>query len=237
MNDVTSMIAKYLKDNKDRLAWFIFNIVRPLSYLRPPTYSYAFGYAMNIARAGYWSSKLGKTGKCVQIGSGVNIRGNTRNLEIGDYSHIDINVGLETHAPIKIGKYVHIAPNVYIQSGDDVIINDYAAVANGTKIYSASNTYTSPEGRENEILLSMSASAPQELQQVKYGKVIIEEYAFIGMNCVVLPGVRIGRGAIIGAEAVVVKDIPPYTIAVGIPAKPLNQRITPHPQINGDKKF
>ena len=227
IGDVTSMITKLLKINKDRLGWFVFNIVRPLSYLRLPTYSYAFGYALNIARAGYWSSKLGKIGKCVQIGSGVNIRGNTRNLEIDDYSHIDINVGLEIYAPMRIGKYVHIAPNVYIQSGDDVVINDYAAVANGAKIYSASNTYTSPEGHENEMLLSMSASAPQELQHVKYGKVIIEEYAFIGMNCVILPGVRIGRGAIIGAEAVVVKDIPPCTIAVGIPAKPLKLRIIP----------
>jgi len=81
---------------------------------------------MNHARAGYWSPKFGKMGKSVQIDSGVIIRGNPKNIEIGDYSYIDTNVQLEVYAPIKIGKYVHITPNVYIQSGDEVIIGDFA---------------------------------------------------------------------------------------------------------------
>lgn len=53
----------------------------------------------------------------------------------------------------------------------------------------------------------------------KSGKVIIKDGAHIGIGAIIMPGVTIGEGAVIGAGAVVTKDIPPYTLAVGIPAK------------------
>jgi virginiamycin A acetyltransferase len=56
------------------------------------------------------------------------------------------------------------------------------------------------------------------------GPVIIEEDVFIGSNSVVLPGVRIGRGSVIGAGSVVTKDIPKYSIAVGNPAMVISKR-------------
>lgn len=52
-----------------------------------------------------------------------------------------------------------------------------------------------------------------------YGDVIVDEDVWIGVNVTLLAGVHIGRGAIIGACSVVTKDIPPYTIAVGNPAR------------------
>ena len=202
--------------------------------MRFSSYKPTIRYALSIFRAGYLSPRFGKMGKGVQIDSGVIIRGDPKKIEIGDYSYIDTNVQLEVYASIKIGKYVHITSDVHIQSGDEVIIGDFACVANGTKIYASSNTYKTPDGREKDILLSMSSSAPPEIQSVKRSPVIIEEYAFVGLNCVVLPGVRIGRGAIIGAGSVVTKDIPPYTIAVGIPAKPVKNRVIPESEVNKD---
>lgn len=222
-----SKIKTRLKKYKNIVHMVVFNISRLIGFIHPPTYDIYLRYLMNAARAGYWSSKLGKVGKGVQIDSGVIIRGNPKKIEIGDYSYIDINVQLEVWEPVRIGKYVHITPNVYIQSGDEVIIGDFAGVSSGTRIYASSNTYQAPDGREKDILLSMSACAPLELQYVETGPVIIGDYAFIGLNCVVLPGVRIGRGAIIGAGSVVTKDIPPYTIAVGIPARPVKKRVIP----------
>lgn len=53
----------------------------------------------------------------------------------------------------------------------------------------------------------------------EFAKVKIEEGAFVGLHCVILPGVTIGKGAIIGANSVVTNDIPPYSVAVGSPAK------------------
>ena len=54
-------------------------------------------------------------------------------------------------------------------------------------------------------------------------KVVIEDYAWIGSQVVILPGVTIGKGAIIRAGSVVTKDIPPMTIAVGVPCKVIRQ--------------
>ena len=50
---------------------------------------------------------------------------------------------------------------------------------------------------------------------------------WIGHNASVMPGVRLGNGAIVGAGAVVTKDVDPYTVVVGVPAKPLKQRFDP----------
>ena len=55
--------------------------------------------------------------------------------------------------------------------------------------------------------------------QASWKDVVIEDCVWIGANSIVLPGVRIGRGSIVGAGSVVVKDIPPMVIAAGNPAK------------------
>lgn len=57
--------------------------------------------------------------------------------------------------------------------------------------------------------------------------VIIEEDVWCGANVTILKGVRIGRGAIIAAGSVVTKDIPPYSICGGIPAKVIKQKFSP----------
>lgn len=55
-------------------------------------------------------------------------------------------------------------------------------------------------------------------------KVIIEDDVWIGIRAIILPGVKIGRGAIIGAGAVVTKNVPPFTIVGGVPAKIIKKR-------------
>lgn len=54
--------------------------------------------------------------------------------------------------------------------------------------------------------------------------VTIEDYAWIAVNAIILPGVTIGRGAVVGAGAVVAKDVPPYGLAVGNPARIFESR-------------
>ena len=60
---------------------------------------------------------------------------------------------------------------------------------------------------------------PEELKDVHSSPVIIENDAWIGFNATILKGVKIGEGAIIGAASVVTKDVAPYTIVAGNPAK------------------
>lgn len=54
---------------------------------------------------------------------------------------------------------------------------------------------------------------------VQRKKIVVDDDAWIGANVTILPGVHIGRGAIIGAGAVVTTDVPPHTIAAGVPAR------------------
>jgi maltose O-acetyltransferase len=55
-------------------------------------------------------------------------------------------------------------------------------------------------------------------------KVIIDDYVFIGPRAIILPGVHIGKGAVVAAAAVVTKDVEPMTIVAGVPAKPIGKR-------------
>lgn len=57
-----------------------------------------------------------------------------------------------------------------------------------------------------------------------YGKIIIEDYVFIGPRAILLPGVTIGKGAVVGAGAVVTKDVEPFTIVGGVPAQVIGKR-------------
>ena len=59
---------------------------------------------------------------------------------------------------------------------------------------------------------------------IQIGDIIIGNDVWIGYEAVILPGVTIGDGAVIGCRAVVTKDVPPYTIVGGVPAKPIRKR-------------
>tara|TARA_B100000674_G_C37498531_1_gene759270 strand:+ start:77 stop:625 length:549 start_codon:yes stop_codon:yes gene_type:complete len=54
--------------------------------------------------------------------------------------------------------------------------------------------------------------------------VIIEDYVWISVRCIILPGVKIGKGAVIAAGSVVTKDVEPYAVMGGIPAKKISER-------------
>lgn len=189
-----------------RIFFYVFRFVGYLIHV--PTYKNSVNLILSSCRAGYWSTLI-KTGKGVYIYPNVTIIGNPRMIEIGDNSIIDTNVKFDVYKKLKIGKYVHICHDVQIQSGDEVIIGDHVAIAAGSKIYSASNTYKNSDDRHIR-LISMSSAAPMEMQNITHAKIIIEPYAFIGLNSVVLPGITIGKGAVVGAGSVVTKNIPPF---------------------------
>jgi acetyltransferase-like isoleucine patch superfamily enzyme len=109
---------------------------------------------------------------------------------------------------ITIGKRVFIGESVYFIDGftDDLVVLEDEAVL-------------SPK----VVIVPMAVPGGSFLQNkfrvAKIGRVVIKKGAWLGAGCVILPGVTIGEGSIIGANAVVVSDVPAYQIWSGNPAK------------------
>ncbi|MBD3169048.1 MAG: acyltransferase [candidate division Zixibacteria bacterium] len=108
------------------------------------------------------------------------------------------------NARIKIGERCSVGDYTQIHSGGLVEIGDYVLISWNVNILGTD--YHASGGGD-----------------IKSSFVKIEDHVWIGCNAVILKGVTVGRGAIIGAGAVVTKDVPPYTLAAGNPAKNIKE--------------
>jgi acetyltransferase-like isoleucine patch superfamily enzyme len=78
---------------------------------------------------------------------------------------------------------------------------------------------------EQAILYTLQHDLDDPDFSVIGGPVTIEDYVFIGARSITLPGVHLGEGAAVAAGAVVTKDVAPYTVVGGIPARPIRERV------------
>jgi len=133
-----------------------------------------------------------------------------KNIKIGKKTIIQTGFRFGMKGKIIIGSDCRINENVYIQSA---IIGNYVLIAPNVSILASSHIFS-----DTSVPILTQGDTPPN-------PVIIEDDVWIGRNAILLPGIKIGRGAIIGAGAVVTKDIPKYAIVGGIPAKLLKYRI------------
>ena len=144
------------------------------------------------------------------------------NIEIGDYTIYNDFV----HDPCDFEKN-----NVlyhYPINGDKLIIGKFCSIACGAKfLFTSGNhalqslsSYTFP------IFFEEWGLDPRDICRAwdNKGDIVIGSDVWIGYEAVILSGVTIGDGAIIGTRAVVTKDVPPYTIVGGVPARPIRKR-------------
>lgn len=94
-----------------------------------------------------------------------------------------------------------------IVTAEKIVIGDNVTVGANTVIMDTDFHSLEAEARRAEV------------KPVKTAPVTVEDDVFIGMNCLILKGVTLGRGSVIGAGSVVTKDVPPHTIAAGNPAR------------------
>ncbi|WP_016953204.1 DapH/DapD/GlmU-related protein [Anabaena sp. PCC 7108] len=155
-------------------------------------------------------------GNRVHIFKGVRIDGrehenNKIHLENGVAIERNVLIGALDNTCIHIGKETFIGPNVCIAGPGDITIGKHCLIAANTGIYANNHNFTDP-------------TKPIKYQGITRQGIVIEDDCWLGDGVKVLDGVTIGRGSVIGAGAVVTKDIPPFSVAVGIPARVIKSR-------------
>lgn len=127
------------------------------------------------------------------------------------------------------GSKIHMWCNFFnpenIEIGQDSIIGDHAfldgreklLVGNHVDIASQVMIYNSQHDADSEDFHAVAE------------KVVIEDYVFIGPRAILLPGVKIGKGAVVAAGAVVTKNVEPFSIVGGVPAKIIGERQNKNP--------
>jgi maltose O-acetyltransferase len=111
-----------------------------------------------------------------------------------------------------------------ISVGDDVFIGEYAHLSGDITIGNKVMIGPRPMINTGMDVFAVKGMSPRFIKPVRegfYAPVVIEDEVWIGAGVAVLGGVTIGYGAVIGAASVVTKDIPPFTVAVGNPCRPI----------------
>ena len=127
-------------------------------------------------------------------------------IKIGKGSTIHMGARFYDPRNISIGEDSIIGEGVVLDGRDKLIIGDHVDIASEVMIYNSEHDVNDPN--------FLAKNAP----------VTIEDYVFIGPRAIILPGVRIGKGAVVAAGAIVTKDAPPFSIVGGIPAKIIGER-------------
>jgi acetyltransferase-like isoleucine patch superfamily enzyme len=135
------------------------------------------------------------------------------NIYVGRNSRIGKNCVIYTSrtSNIFIGNFVSINNGVHISAQDSIHIGDYTLIAEGVGI------------RDHDHCFA-SLHKPIREQGFISKKIVINSNVWIGRNASILKGVTIGEGSVIGANSVVTKDIPPFSINAGNPARVLRFR-------------
>ena len=128
---------------------------------------------------------------------------------------------------IEIGRLTHGVFEIDGRIAPGTTIGAFCSVAPGVRIGGSQHPtgYVSTHGFLYLANRGMLAADRSEIRDGLNPRVVIEDDVWIGANAVVMPGVRIGRGAIVGAGAVVTRDVEPYAVALGVPAKAMRKRL------------
>jgi len=157
-------------------------------------------------RAVIWRAVARRVGRRLQLADAVGFK-HLETFEIGDGVFIGAQAYLQGRfdGTCVIGNHVWIGPQSYFDARD-LVIEDYVGWGPGAKVLGSTHS-------------AMPIDVPIIQTDLAIKPVRIEAWADVGTNAVVLPGVTVGRGAIVGAGAVVTDDVAPFAIVAGVPAR------------------
>jgi maltose O-acetyltransferase len=127
-------------------------------------------------------------------------------VKIGQHTSVHRNCRFYRPDQVRVGDHCVILRDVLLDGRMGVEIDDNVNISEGVLIFSLHHDMRSP------------------IFEASGGPVHIEDHVFIGARAVILPGVTIGRGAVVAAGAVVTKDVAPLSIVGGVPARAIGTR-------------
>jgi galactoside O-acetyltransferase len=169
------------------------------------------GYLDTLMRKAIWRAAAKSCGHGLHVGSGVGFK-HLETFEIGDGVFVGAQAYIQGRfdGTCVLGRNTWIGPQSYFDARD-LVLGEFVGWGPGAKVLGSSHTGT-------------PVDVPIVQTDLEIRPVRIDAWADIGTNAVILPGVHIGKGAMVGAGAVVTSHVEPFAIVAGVPAKFLRWR-------------
>jgi len=173
----------------------------------------------SLMRRAIWRAIARSFGNSVRIGSGAGFT-HLETFEIGDGVFIGPQAYIQGRfdGVTRIGNHVWIGPQAYFDARH-LILEDYVGWGPGAKVLGSSHT-------------GFPIDQPTIETDLEIRPVRVEAWADIGTGSILLPGVTVGKGGIVGAGAVVTRDVPAFAIVAGVPARFIRWRDGYQPEEN-----
>lgn len=139
-------------------------------------------------------------------------------IKIGNHCRIFGTLLTQDQGKIQIGDHTCIYARSFVGSVDSITIGNCVVISNHVHIFDNNNHPISPAKRHQMCLYGFDGDS-WRWSYAKHSPVVIEDDVWIGEYASVMKGVTIGKGSIVAAHAVVTKDVPPYSVVAGNPAK------------------
>lgn len=171
---------------------------------------------------GHWVATAQRL-RGVQMGAGCSVSplatlSEPSLLTLGDRVRIGRHVELSPQGGgIWVGSDCSLNNSVVIYGAGSVLIGDSCRIGHGSMLISSNHTFE-------------DLTRPIRLQPLTAVGVQLEEDVWLGAKCIVLDGVTVGRGAVVGAGSVVTRDIPPFSVSAGNPARLIRSREVKRPK-------
>ncbi len=159
-----------------------------------------------LMRRAIWRAVVRRFGSGVRIGCGVGFK-HLETFEIGDGVFIGAQSYIQGRfdGTTRIGNHVWIGPQAYFDARN-LILEDYVGWGPAAKVLGSAHT-------------GVPVDRPIIETDLEIRPVRVEAWADIGTGAILLPGVTVGKGSIVGAGAVVTRDVAPFSICAGVPAR------------------
>lgn len=149
----------------------------------------------------------------------INNLGRRDAVTIGDHTHIKGELLTFAHGGrITIGSYCFVGEHSRLWSAVSLSVGDRVLISHNVNIFDSDTHPLDPSARHEQFKAIIKSGHPANID-LREKPVVISDDVLIGCMSIVLAGVTIGEAAVVGAGSVVTKDVPPWTVVAGNPAR------------------